>query len=1042
MGNYNPHAPYVIGQEWVPIRNAHYLPDGITERGYTFRIDHTAVPVSGAFYVNEVPGNIIAQTCDFISIYPTGREHLTGPVKSVRIKPSAITVTNPGSIDATEGVAALLNPGDRKFIIFDPDTGTSSQLQVSFDTDSYAQVLLDKRIVDVRLHYVLQSPNVSNADNMEFRIHNQAAFKGFAFPDVTEITNTAEPGNISTLSITELNPAWDSTVSFRNQRTVLPWRFQELNRFRASAAAAEALTVFMQNNATVSTVLLGYLELEVLYCEETRVLYGGFRTYDNTFSNFPELLADFYNIGAIAARLYSPVTFTQGATLTPGEYTVTIYHRDMSSLSNLQGTPKIHAVRGYYELPTHRGVQVNQTTTEGDTFTVSDGDDLVLPHLTLHTSSTIVTGVHAYGTSYGAPVYASHSPIQEIEDDPVTSAAQFPQVRFYARRFGETTVPLTLVDVATGLSTVSISVTDFDALDEIVDGWREVNLRFASPPTFSAAAGDVDWRWQAAGEAAGNQWQILVADGPTGSWQPSPTAAATGPATYYAPQGSTVTLSWQSPSISGTAEDTTSDAVLIFSQDPPAVTGFALTTASQPVTGLATLVCAAPFGCIPTGIGYNQLTWNGFGACDTFDRVNVDTWNNASTGQAWTNTGGAAGDYDVDGAAGTHLLTSASTSRNSIITAPHPDQYVEALGVSFSQVATGNDMEAGVVLRHLDTSNRYFIEVHVKTDNSVTLHIHKQVAGVITDLADTTLANVVNYAGASYNVIGQVVGTTLRARAWQVGGTETPTWQLTVTDASLTAAGSYGVRSRRTPGNTNVDPVVSFAGFRALNAALSGGQLEVQRSDALTDWQTIMLTDSPDCVNSLSDFEARVGVTSWYRIRTLNALDFAGPWVTGSATLPSPGVQGAGDGNSVLIFTSNAAPSSSLAYVMQWEGQPVEQFAFPEAEEVALQQLYGRDFVVALRPLERGGERFQRVILVNNAAITLPSLANFRGLRDLAWADLDYVCVRDELGNRWFATVVVPAGDVRDNRRLYLASVSVIQVTETASVVDPADLGT
>jgi hypothetical protein len=55
----------------------------------------------------------------------------------------------------------------------------------------------------------------------------------------------------------------------------------------------------------------------------------------------------------------------------------------------------------------------------------------------------------------------------------------------------------------------------------------------------------------------------------------------------------------------------------------------------------------------------------------------------------------------------------------------------------------------------------------------------------------------------------------------------------------------------------------------------------------------------------------------------------------------------------------------------------------------------------------------------------------------MAWANTSYICVRDEDGNRWFATVIVPSGRVLRDRRLYLAPVDIIEVTATPSEVDP-----
>ncbi len=56
----------------------------------------------------------------------------------------------------------------------------------------------------------------------------------------------------------------------------------------------------------------------------------------------------------------------------------------------------------------------------------------------------------------------------------------------------------------------------------------------------------------------------------------------------------------------------------------------------------------------------------------------------------------------------------------------------------------------------------------------------------------------------------------------------------------------------------------------------------------------------------------------------------------------------------------------------------------------------------------------------------------------MAWADVPYIAVRDELGNRWYATVLVPNGNVRRNRTLYFAQVDIIETTDTATPVDPS----
>lgn len=218
-----------------------------------------------------------------------------------------------------------------------------------------------------------------------------------------------------------------------------------------------------------------------------------------------------------------------------------------------------------------------------------------------------------------------------------------------------------------------------------------------------------------------------------------------------------------------------------------------------------------------------------------------------------------------------------------------------------------------------------------------------------------------------------------------------------------------------------------------------GGYFEVQRQDdtmGAEEWETIAhVMHMP--LGEFDDYEARVGVASRYRVRAVHPMGFYGDWSAEVAhTLTAPGVTGAA--RDVLIFTSNEQPESNLAYTPVWERSPVDSFTFPEGGQTAFQRMYGRDYPVAFRPVERGGTEFTRTLLVNAAAVTPETLAaGFRSLRDLAWADLSYVCVRTDTADRWLAAVGVPAGTVqRAGGRLYLASVDITEVAAQPSPVE------
>jgi hypothetical protein len=219
------------------------------------------------------------------------------------------------------------------------------------------------------------------------------------------------------------------------------------------------------------------------------------------------------------------------------------------------------------------------------------------------------------------------------------------------------------------------------------------------------------------------------------------------------------------------------------------------------------------------------------------------------------------------------------------------------------------------------------------------------------------------------------------------------------------------------------------------------GYLELQRSDAYDGtWQTVMQTYS-EGILAFNDYEARAGVLSSYRLRCANVLGFLGAFsTTATGTVAAPGVTGRNVTTSVLMFTTNEHQTGTrnLAYTAAVDGT-VEDLTFPEASRSQLQWMYGKDFQSAFQPAERGGEQFTRTMLTSQMAVAGPLVEQgFRGMRDLAWDTVTYVCVRNDIGDRWYANVQVPSGNFSRNR--YLSNISV-QVTETytaPSVVDPA----
>ncbi len=230
--------------------------------------------------------------------------------------------------------------------------------------------------------------------------------------------------------------------------------------------------------------------------------------------------------------------------------------------------------------------------------------------------------------------------------------------------------------------------------------------------------------------------------------------------------------------------------------------------------------------------------------------------------------------------------------------------------------------------------------------------------------------------------------------------------------------------------------LVAWTPITTSSPAASGtfGAYELQRQDdADATWQLIArLTDITD--SSFFDVEPRFGMSSRYRIRVVNIYDVAGPWsATVAAVIPAVDP-------SVWAFTSNHLTTSMFLAPQVGQDAPNFEVAFPEGDSVTLQDQYNRDFTVAFHGTERGGERFPLTLLANQGMVTLPQLDHlFTNFRDLAWASIPYVCVRNGEGDRWYANVQVPSGNIRNRRTARKTQLVSVRVIET--MADPTPVG-
>jgi hypothetical protein len=235
---------------------------------------------------------------------------------------------------------------------------------------------------------------------------------------------------------------------------------------------------------------------------------------------------------------------------------------------------------------------------------------------------------------------------------------------------------------------------------------------------------------------------------------------------------------------------------------------------------------------------------------------------------------------------------------------------------------------------------------------------------------------------------------------------------------------------------TSVPPAsTALHGIRVSWSATSLGaqfdHYEVERYDDEEGFVRIanITTESATAVN---DWEHRLGVAVFYRMRVVNDLGIPSPWdgpLNLTVSLTDCG----------YFFTSNEDPTLNVAGIDTNDGKR----EWGGVLETEIVPMYGREGSIGFQELERRGDTFELDLLLYNGGTTSPprlvpdpgGRAAFGPWFNLARARVSYICARNEKGDRWYSSI--DHVDVRiDNDVLYYAKLSVQQTTWTPSPVD------
>lgn len=1077
---YNPSAPDVIGQEWVPIINRPYAISSTIERGHSFNVpnDIESARVSyGRYYLQDPGAGTYNQHTIGMTVYEKGQECATGPISRIVIPPSNV-VADGGTdgdfvCDLNDCVAAIQSPSDgAKIIFFLTGTNpTTITLDVNFDVSPYQDILDGKRILDVTALYQV-SGTFDEADpisgGMRMYIKSDATGSPITglyannMPSGGTVFNVDQP-IVQSVSMGEVNNIWNTIYpSYLDNHVSLPWIYDDLVRFNQGVGGEMSLTFEMPLPAGMSfEPQFGFVGLQITFCEENRFLVGGVAQGGGSASLPSSRFASTgYVPGSNEVPLYTPQTRTFGALLSIGdEYTVTVCMMNAGEKQDIGALPIIFATQHLYPMESMPGIAINRDTINGIEPTCESSD--ILPQLTLVGNrvrgiddfnrvvascwGTASDGLSTYTcVGVGGTVLATDASVNgTVGVHSVPAANAFRESQMLPEGFGwfdydvtfqfRTTVVGDVTGAQIEPGTVGIHYNDLPGAyllfrtaiqtDESIT--LEIRHSDATLPlrgtrtVFPAGTWTANNFWAVRIRSQNNVMMMRIWD--AGSIVEPP---------WWQYMAVDDTFRGSISSVmgirSGVAGGNTNTKPIIFNYEslgvvvPDVITSvhaygannplpvYDNSTVTQPIRELADFTSEYPSIRFyarkrpGTDVALTVQNTSGSPSSASITPEEFDALPEITDGWKEVNLR-FDNPLEIDSSQGLidllwHAEDLALENQWQILSATAQATYLLERELPYPDA-----INPTYVSQNGATWRRpYFDTIALREDPRLDVSVMlSRDAPAVTGLAVTEEFIPLDGIGLDCGIPPSCIATGVAFNDI--------TW-LPVTSGPVTG--------------------ISDDNF---------GYYELQRQDDIdTEWVTLMQAESR-AVTGFADYEARVGVESRYRIRTCNSLDFCGLWSDPVAsTITAPGIQIGADNPHVLIFTSNAMQdgSATLAYSPVWESQPIEEFTFPEAETQMLQRMYGKNFFTAFRPLERGGEQFTRTILVQAASVPKPILERVvQDIRNLAWADLPYLCVRTEDGDRWYANVMVPTGTVQRQRKLQLAQIQISEVTDTPAII-------
>ena len=219
---------------------------------------------------------------------------------------------------------------------------------------------------------------------------------------------------------------------------------------------------------------------------------------------------------------------------------------------------------------------------------------------------------------------------------------------------------------------------------------------------------------------------------------------------------------------------------------------------------------------------------------DTFTRSVTGGWGSTDTAQAYTLQGTAA-DFNVNGSTGSIQPSTLNADRLAYVTADGGADRTVQTTISFTTLPATALIRAGLILRMVDTSNYYSVQLDTVTSGALTLNVIKRVAGVQTIISSLALTDVIT-AGTQWTIRATISGSTITARAWATAAAMPANAQITIIDTSLPSGTIVGSIARNETAVTT--HIMRFDNFTSItpNETLTSDTTQFVRGETSLAW--------------------------------------------------------------------------------------------------------------------------------------------------------------------------------------------------------------